>query len=104
MGNIINVSSIYGLVGQIIKFIILKKLFHGYKPLEYSVAKSGIIGFTKSLTAFYTDSNIKVNCIVFWGVNNKQNKNLSETILKTILKRMSYVGEYNNYIEFLVRL
>lgn len=102
-GNIINVSSIYGLVGPDNKiYNSKKKLFHGYKPIEYSVAKSGIIGFTKSLAAFYTDSNIRVNCIVFGGVKNNQNKkfirNYSE---KTILKRMSYVGEYNNYLEFL---
>ena len=64
IGNIINVSSIYGLVGPDNKiYNDKKKIFHGYKPLEYSVAKSGIIGFTKSLAAFYKDSKIRINCI-----------------------------------------
>ncbi|MDC3158069.1 SDR family oxidoreductase [Candidatus Pelagibacter sp.] len=103
IGNIINVSSIYGLVGPDNKiYSDKKKVFHGFKPVEYSVAKAGIIGFTKGLAAFYKGTNIRVNCIVFGGVNNNQNKKfIKKYSEKTILNRMSYVGEYNNYLEFL---
>lgn len=102
-GNIINISSIYGMIGPDNNIYSKnKKKFHGYKPVEYSVAKSGVIGFTKALAAFYQNTNIRVNCLVFGGVNNNQkNPFLKNYSKKTILNRMSNIGEYNNYLEFL---
>lgn len=102
-GNIINISSIYGMVGADNSIYSKnKKKFHGFKPIEYSVAKSGVIGFTKALASFYKNSKIRVNCLVLGGVNNKQNSNfLKNYSNKTILNRMSYVGEYNNYLDFM---
>ena len=50
----------------------------------------------------YKNSKIRVNCLVLGGVNNKQNSNfLKNYSNKTILNRMSYVGEYNNYLDFM---
>ncbi|MDC3042933.1 SDR family oxidoreductase [Candidatus Pelagibacter sp.] len=101
-GNILNISSIYGIIGpdQNI-YQKKKKKFHGFKPVEYSVAKAGVIGFTKALSTFYKGTNIKINCLVLGGVESKQDvffkKKYSE---KTILNRMSELGEYNNYIDF----
>jgi NAD(P)-dependent dehydrogenase (short-subunit alcohol dehydrogenase family) len=102
-GNIINISSIYGMVGPDNGiYNKSKKKFYGYKPIEYSVAKAGVMGFTKALAAFYQNTNIRVNCLVLGGVNNKQKKTfLKNYSKKTILNRMSNIGEYNNYLEFL---
>lgn len=102
-GNIINISSIYGIIGADNSiYAKSKKKFHGYKPIEYSVAKSGVIGFTKALASYYKDSKIRVNCLVLGGVDNKQNSTFKKKYSKkTILNRMSYIGEYNNYLDFM---
>jgi NAD(P)-dependent dehydrogenase (short-subunit alcohol dehydrogenase family) len=101
-GNILNISSIYGMVGADQKiYQKKKKKYHGFKPLEYSVAKAGIIGFTKALSSFYQETDIKINCLVLGGVESKQDKFFKKKYSeKTILNRMSKLGEYNNYIDF----
>lgn len=101
-GIILNISSIYGIVGPDQKIYDDKfKKYYGYKPLEYSVAKSAVIGFTKSLAAFYSNTNIKVNCLIFGGIKNKQKKGFIKNYSKkTIIGRMANIGEYNNYIDF----
>ena len=101
-GNILNISSIYGIVGADQNIYRKnKKKFHGFKPLEYSVSKAGVIGFTKALSSFYKGSNIKINCLVLGGVESKQDKFfVNKYSEKTILNRMSKLGEYNNYIHF----
>lgn len=101
-GNILNISSIYGIIGADQKiYQKKKKKFHGFKPLEYSVAKAGVIGFTKALSSFYQGTNIKINCLVLGGVESQQDKSFKKKYSeKTILNRMSKLGEYNNYIDF----
>lgn len=49
-GKIINISSMWGLVG-------------GSCEVHYSAAKAGVIGFTKALAKELGPSNIQVNCI-----------------------------------------
>lgn len=103
-GSIINISSIYGIVGpdQSIYSEKSKKYF-GYKPLEYSVSKAGIIGFTKALAAFYSNTNIKINCLIFGGVKNNQNKKfIKKYTSKTVIGRMASINEYNNYLDFFI--
>ena len=101
IGNILNISSIYGLVGPDQSIYETQESFKGFKPLEYSVAKAGMIGFTKALAAFYAKSKIKVNCLILGGVKNKQKKSfINKYNNKTILKRMAEVDEYNPYIDF----
>lgn len=101
-GTIINISSIYGLMGinQSIYGPKLKK-YYGYKPIEYSVAKSGIIGFTKSLASYYKNTNIKILCLIFGGVELDQSKFFKKNYnSKTIISRMAKINEYNEYIKF----
>jgi len=103
-GTILNISSIYGTTG-INQEIYNKKLkkYYGYKPIEYSVAKAGIIGFTKSLASYYKNSNIKILCLIFGGVEANQSfffkKQYSK---KTIALRMAKLGEFNEYIKFFI--
>ena len=101
-GTIINISSVYGLRGidQSIYSKNLKK-YHGYKPIEYSVAKSGIIGFTKSLSTFYKNTNIKILCLIFGGVEKNQGNFFKKNYYKkAVSSRMARVDEYNEYIKF----
>ena len=102
-GTIINISSIYGMVGPDQE--IYKKgqnKFYGYKPLEYSVAKAGIIGFTRALASFYKKTNIRVICLIFGGIktNDMGEKFINNYRSKTISNRMANKSEYNDFISF----
>ena len=48
-----------GLLVLIKKFTKKKKKFYGFKPIEYSVSKAGVIGFTKALSSFYQTPILK---------------------------------------------
>ena len=64
-GKIINVSSIFGVVG-------------GSCEVAYSTAKAGIIGFTKALAKEVGPSGIQVNCIAPGVIATEMNARLSD--------------------------
>ncbi|MBD1166875.1 SDR family oxidoreductase [Pelagibacterales bacterium SAG-MED09] len=101
-GKIINISSIYGLVGPDQNLYTSKtKKYYGYKNLEYSVAKAGLIGFTKALASFYKSSKIEIICFILGGIENKPPKKFKQKYnSKNISQRMAKVGEYNEIINF----
>ncbi len=98
-GNIINISSIYGLIGA-------DQRIYGKSKLNsspaYSVTKSGILNLTRYLASYWHDQGIRVNTLSLGGVNNNQDysfiKNYS---YKTMLGRMANKDEYSNSILFL---
>jgi len=74
-GNIINFSSIYGVVPP--RF----SLYEGLpmtKEVEYCVAKSSIIMLTEYLGSYLKGQNIRVNCISPGGILNNQNETFIE--------------------------
>ena len=94
--GIINFSSIYGL--QSPNPEIYKK---SHKDIGYCVSKSGVINLTKYL-AVHLSPNVKVNCIVPGGVENKQTKEFKKGYSKLIpLKRMMIKNEINGLVDFL---
>ena len=103
-GLIINLSSIYGAKGpdQTIYGKISKG--SGYKSLEYSVAKSGLIGFTKALASFYANTNIKVLCLIIGGLYSKKLKKsfIKNYLSKTIEKKMINSEQICKYIYFCI--
>src|SRR5262249_50548041 len=68
-GVVVNVSSTYGLVGPD------QRLYEsdepggkrGYKPVDYSVTKSGVLGFTRYLAAYWAGTGIRVNTLTPGG-------------------------------------
>lgn len=59
-GNIVNISSIYGMVGPTFP------IYEGTQmtvPPDYAFAKGGIINFTRYLATWYAPYGIRVNCI-----------------------------------------
>ena len=70
-GCIINISSVYGISG-------------GACASVYSMAKAGIIGFTKSIAKELGPSNIRVNAIAPGCINTDMNKFLSKEELEEI--------------------
>ena len=77
-GNIINISSIFGLIGASCESI-------------YSVSKAGIDALTKSLAKELGPSNIRVNSIAPGLIDTKMNNNLTESDIE-ILKEEIPVG------------
>lgn len=64
-GSIINISSIYGIVGPD------QRIYEGSKinaPAVYSAAKAGVIGLTKYLATYYAHERIRCNAVTPGGV------------------------------------
>lgn len=81
-GCIINISSIWGLVGASCE-------------VHYSVSKAGIDAMTKSLAKELGPSNIRVNSIAPGIINTNMNKNLSEQDIENIKQEipLEKIGE-----------
>lgn len=81
-GCIINISSIWGIVGASCESI-------------YSIAKAGIDAMTKSLAKELGPSNIRVNSIAPGIINTDMNKNLSEQEIDSIIEQipLEKIGE-----------
>ncbi|MCK9602772.1 MAG: SDR family oxidoreductase [Candidatus Omnitrophica bacterium] len=75
-GSIIQISSIYGLLGT--DHRIYKKSDAPGKrtnnPAVYSASKGAVISLTKYLASYWADKGIRVNVISPGGVENKQDK------------------------------
>jgi NAD(P)-dependent dehydrogenase (short-subunit alcohol dehydrogenase family) len=66
-GNIINISSLYGVVSP------HHKIYPGtgiFQPAAYSVSKHGVIGLTKFLATLWAERGIRVNALTPGGVFN----------------------------------
>jgi len=93
-GCIINISSIWGLVGASCE-------------VHYSVAKAGLDAMTKSLAKELGPSNIRVNSIAPGIIDTDMNKNLSKEDLENIadeipLERIGYPHSITNCVKWLV--
>jgi len=68
-GNIINISSIYGVVAP--RF----EIYEGTSmttPVEYAAIKSGLIHLTKYMAKYFKGKNIRVNSISLGGIEDGQ--------------------------------
>ncbi len=68
-GNIINISSIYGVVAP--KFEIYENTIMTM-PVEYAAIKSGLIHLTKYMAKYFKGMNIKVNTLSPGGIYDSQ--------------------------------
>ncbi|PRM96152.1 oxidoreductase [Aliarcobacter cryaerophilus] len=68
-GNIINISSIYGVVAP--KFEVYENTTMTM-PVEYAAIKSGLIHLTKYMAKYFKGMNIKVNALSPGGILNNQ--------------------------------
>jgi len=107
-GNIVLVSSTYGLVGpdeRIYKN--LKKNIYGGRfklnsPAVYGASKSGLIGLMKNLAVTNGKFNIRVNCLTPGGVWDNHEKTFHKNYKERVpLNRMANWTDYNGAIIFL---
>ena len=113
-GNIVNVSSIYGVIAP--KFEVYNNT-PMTMPVEYSAIKSGLIHLTKYMAKYFKGKNIRVNTISLGGLKDGQpesflssykdfclNKGMldSKDVAGTLLYLLSDLSEYVNGQNILV--
>jgi NAD(P)-dependent dehydrogenase (short-subunit alcohol dehydrogenase family) len=103
-GSIINISSIYGVVSpdQSIYNYRREKGEIFFKPISYSVSKSGIMNLTRYLAVYWAKQGVRVNTLVLAGVYNGQdNEFLNSYNSRIPIGRMANKNEYNGALLFL---
>jgi 2-deoxy-D-gluconate 3-dehydrogenase len=101
-GVIVNISSIYGLVGPDQRIYRTEGNPDRYKPAYYSTTKAGILGLTRYLASYYRDKNIRVNALTPGGVFNGHDRDFVDAYSsRTILGRMGEKDELNGALLFL---
>src|SRR5262249_26025823 len=104
-GSIVNVSSTYGLVApdQAVYDFNRRGRAEFYKPVGYSVAKSGMLNFTRWLAEYAAPIGIRVNTLVPGGVREDGHaaEFVAEYEKRTPLGRMATEEDYNGAILFL---
>jgi NAD(P)-dependent dehydrogenase (short-subunit alcohol dehydrogenase family) len=104
-GSIINVSSTYGVVSpdqQVYEYRRTAGAVY-YKPVGYSVAKSGVLNFTRWLAEYCAPFGVRVNTLVPGGVREPEHADafVAEYVKRTPLRRMAADDDYNGAILFL---
>jgi len=103
-GSIVQVSSIYGLVGPDQR-IYEGSIYENRKintPAVYSVSKAAVIGFSKYLATYWGKFGIRVNSITPGGVESGQNDEFKQKYSKRVpLNRMGKSDEMENIILYL---
>ena len=104
-GSIINVSSTYGVVSpdQSVYDYRRRGGTEFYKPVGYSVAKSGVLNFTRWLAEYCAPFGVRVNTLVPGGVKEAAHapEFITEYEKRTPLGRMAQDDDYNGAIVFL---
>lgn len=101
-GNIVNISSIYGINGADQRIYEDSKL---NSPPSYAATKGAVVNFTKYLAAYWNRKNIRVNTMTLGGVEDKSYMNkkfLKNYSNKTMIGRMARNDEYNGALVFLL--
>lgn len=98
--NIINISSIYGVVPPNDSLYV-----DGYhsSPIQYGVAKAGLIHLTKELAVRLAHINIRVNSISFGGVEGRSDEEFKMRYSRlTPMNRMLSKSEVSGPVKFLI--
>ncbi len=97
-GNIINVSSIYGVVGPD------QKIYPEgtQKPVDYFITKGGVVMLTKFLATTYGNKGIRANTLTLGGVFKEHGKEFTDAYsARTPMGRMANPEEVGGPIVFL---
>jgi NAD(P)-dependent dehydrogenase (short-subunit alcohol dehydrogenase family) len=104
-GSIINVSSTYGVVtpDQSVYAYRRDGGAEYFKPVGYSVAKSGVLNFTRWLAEYCAPLGIRVNTLVPGGVREAGHapQFIAEYEKRTPLGRMAADDDFNGAVLFL---
>jgi len=103
-GSIINIASIYGLVGPDFK-IYQQSDYVGKKmgtPAAYAASKGGVISLTRYLASYWAEKNVRVNCVTPGGIFDNQSKIFVNKYSKKVpLGRMAKKNEISGTLLYL---
>jgi len=103
-GSIINISSIYGMVSPDQSIYDYRRVDGDdfYKPIAYSVSKSGVLNLTRYLSTYWADKNVRVNSLTLAGVFDDQDQGFLDAYTSRIpIGRMANKNDYNGAVIFL---
>jgi NAD(P)-dependent dehydrogenase (short-subunit alcohol dehydrogenase family) len=101
-GSIINICSIYGLVGPDQRIYQLPGEEAQNKPADYSVTKAGVLGLTRYLATYFAGQNIRVNALTPGGVYHDHDPEFVRNYsARTVLGRMAHADEMSGALLFL---
>ena len=99
-GSIVNISSIYGIVGNDFS---LYEDYNGTSPAAYSAIKGGIINFTRYLASYFGKDNIRINCVSPGGIKDDQPLSfINKYEEKVPLRRMAKPSDISPGVSFLL--
>lgn len=104
-GSIINIGSIYGVLSpdQALYQYRRDRGETFFKPVAYSVSKSGLMNLTRYLAVYWGKKGVRVNTLTFAGVFNNQEPDFLKGYLpKTALGRMAEPEDYDGPVVFLM--
>ena len=105
-GSIINLNSIYGLVGQDLNIYQKTQM---KENMPYSIIKGGLVNLTRQMASYYGRYGIRVNSICSGGLNghvagkskSQQKQFIKNYENKVPLKRLGNADEVANVITFI---
>jgi len=101
-GVIVNVSSMYGLVGPDQRLYQQEGQPARFKPVYYSASKAGVLGLTSYLATYYSGKNIRANALTPGGIFNGHDEVfLKAYAARSVLGRMARKDEMNGALLFL---
>jgi NAD(P)-dependent dehydrogenase (short-subunit alcohol dehydrogenase family) len=99
-GVVINLSSIYGIVGPDFS------VYEGTSltmPAAYAAIKGGIINFTKYLASYYGPHNLRVNCVSPGGIFDQQPERFVQNYEQKVpMRRMGLPADIAGPVCFLL--
>ncbi len=99
-GSIVNITSIYGVVGPDFTVYEGTDLVN---PIAYSAIKGGVINLTRYLASYLGGYNIRVNCVSPGGIFDNQNPVFVRNYEKKVpLKRMGKPQDIGGPVAFLL--
>jgi len=103
-GSIINIASIYGLVGP--DFRIYKQSKYAGKkmgtPAAYAASKGGVLSLTRYLATYWANKGIRVNCVTPGGIFDNQSKEFVKVYSKKVpMGRMAKRNEISGALLYL---
>lgn len=101
-GVIVNIASIYGLVGPDQRLYQREGQPQQFKPVTYTVAKSAVMGLTRYLATYFTETGIRVNTLTPGGVFAGHDEEFVRRYAsRTVLGRMAMRDEVSSALLFL---